>query len=478
MKTLRIPIVIAAGLLVAIGANAQRTDPGAQILGAIDSKAQTYAEIAMQIWSFAETGYQEVKSSALLETTLANAGFEVKKGVADIPTAFVASYGVGKPVIAFIGEYDALPGLSQQPVAQKKPVVEGAPGHGCGHNLLGTASMAAAIAAKDWLATAGRQGTVRYIGTPAEEGGAGKVYMLRAGVFKDVDVAISWHPSDRNQANDASNLANISAKFRFHGISAHAAAAPDKGRSALDAVEAMDMMVNMMREHVPQETRIHYIITNGGAATNIVPEFAEVHYGARHPDMKVLEGIWQRIIDAAKGAALGTGTTMDMEVIGGLYNILPNTYLADLQDKNLKRVGGIKYSTEERAFAEALRKTLLDPGLPLDSEQQIQPPARETGTASTDLGDVSWNIPTTELGTATWVPGTSAHTWQATACDGMSIGVKGMMLAAKAMALTGLDLINDPIHIEKARLEFERRRGSLVYRPVIGDRKPPLDYRK
>jgi aminobenzoyl-glutamate utilization protein B len=331
---------------------------------------------------------------------------------------------------------------------------------------------------KDWLASARREGTVRFYGTPAEEGGAGKVYMVRAGLFKDVDVAISWHPGDSNQASIGSNLANISAKFRFHGISSHAAAAPDKGRSALDAVEAMDMMVNMMREHVPQETRIHYVITNGGAAPNIVPEFAEVYYMARNPDMKALEGVWQRIIDAAKGAAQGTGTTMDMEITGGLYNLLPNGYLAGLQDKNLQRVGGIQYTGEERAFAEALRRTMLNPTLPLGSEEKIQPPEKEIGMASTDLGDVSWNVPTTEITTATWVPGTSAHTWQATACDGMSIGIQGMMLAAKTMALTGLDLFTDPAHIQKARAEFDRRRGDFVYKPVIGDRKPPLDYRK
>jgi len=243
-------------------------------------------------------------------------------------------------------------------------------------------------------------------------------------------------------------------------------------------VEAMDMMVNMMRQHVPQETRIHYIITGGGAAPNVVPDFAEAYYVARNPDMKVLDGIWQRIVDAAKGAALGTGTTMDMEIVGGTYNILPNSYLAGLQNQNLQRLGGIKYTNEERAFAEALRRTMLDPALPLGSEEKILSPDPNITPASTDLGDVSWNVPTIGLTTATWVPGTSAHTWQATACDGMSIGIKGMMLAAKTMALTGLDLFTDPTHIQKARAEFEQRRGNYSYKPIIGDRKPPLDYRK
>ena len=478
MKIKRVALSLVAPLLLALNTQAQRPDAGAKVVEGIEAKRQMYADIALQIWRFAETGYQELKSSALLAARLEEAGFTVQKGVAELPTAFVASYGSGRPVIAFIGEYDALPGLSQEAVTEKKPVVAGAPGHACGHNLLGTASLAAAVAVKDWLASARREGTIRFYGTPAEEGGAGKVYMVRAGLFKDVDIVVSWHPGDSNQASAASNLANISAKFRFRGIASHAAAAPDKGRSALDAVEAMNMMVNMMREHVPQETRIHYIITGGGAAPNVVPDSAEVYYVARNPDMKLLEGIWQRITDAAKGAALGTGTTMDMEIVGGTYNILPNRYLAALQDNNLRRLGGIRYTDKERAFAEALRKTMLNPDLPLGSEEKIQPTATDITPASTDLGDVSWNVPTVELSTATWVPGTSAHTWQATACDGMSIGIQGMMLAAKAMALTGIDLFSDPAHIQKARVEFDQRRGNTAYKSVIGDRKPPLDYRK
>lgn len=271
MNMKRVAFFLFSILPLALVATAQRPDPGAQVIEGIEAKRQAYADIALQIWKFAETGYQEAKSSALLEARLAEAGFTVQKGVADIPTAFVASYGSGTPIVAFIGEYDALPGLSQEAQPEKRPVAAGAPGHGCGHNLLGTAAMAAAIAVKDWMAFAHHDGTVRFYGTPAEEGGEGKVYMLRAGLFKDVDVAVSWHPGDNNQASASSNLANISAKFRFHGIAAHAAAAPDKGRSALDAVEAMDMMVNLMREHVPQETRIHYIITNGAQRQTSCP---------------------------------------------------------------------------------------------------------------------------------------------------------------------------------------------------------------
>ena len=306
-------VILAMALAVPVRGSAGRAAD--TLLQDIDAKRAHYGDVAKAIWGFAEVGYQEQKSSALLQAELKGAGFDVKAGVAGIPTAFVASFGSGKPVVAIVGEFDALPGLSQQSdVATRQPIVRDAPGHGCGHNLLGTGALAAAVAVKDWLASSGHAGTVRYYGTPAEEGGSGKVYMVRDGLFSDVDVVVTWHPGDRNDASPSSTLANINAKFRFHGVASHAAAAPEKGRSALDAVEAMDYMVNMMREHVPQETRIHYIITRGGAAPNIVPDFAEAYYYARQPDMRILDGIWERMIDAAKGAALGTGTTMDMEV--------------------------------------------------------------------------------------------------------------------------------------------------------------------
>jgi aminobenzoyl-glutamate utilization protein B len=448
------------------------------VLQSIDAKRDAYGGIAQQIWSFAEVGYQEQKSSALLQSELTKAGFTVKAGVAEIPTAFVASWGSGKPIIGIVGEFDALPGLSQGAVPTRSPIVAGAAGHGCGHHLFGTASTAAAIAVRQWLESQHKTGTIRFYGTPAEEGGAGKVYMIRAGLFDDVDAVVTWHPGDRNTVSPVSNLANISAKFRFHGVSAHAAGAPDRARSALDAVEAMDNMVNMMREHVPQETRIHYVITDGGKAPNVVPDAAEVYYVARHPDIRTLDGIWERIINAAKGAALGTGTTMDMEIIGAVYNVLPNEYLSSLQRKNLERIGGLTYTPEERAFAEQIRKTLEEPMLPLGSEAQILAPREEVSFSSTDMGDVSWKVPTVQLSAATWVPGTPAHSWQAVAAGGTSIGTKGMMVAAKTMALTAIDLFSDPTHIQKARAEFDKRRAGFVYKSRLDRAKPALDYRK
>jgi aminobenzoyl-glutamate utilization protein B len=476
--------VILSLVISATAAAAQRpstADDRTAMLGSIDAKRERYAGIAKEIWGFAEVGYQEQKSSALLQQQLRAAGFQVKAGVADIPTAFVATFGSGKPVIGIVGEFDALPGLSQEAqTAARHAIEDNAPGHGCGHNLLGTGALAAAIAVKEWLA-AGHAGTLRYYGSPAEEGGSGKVYMVRDGLFKDVDVAVSWHPGDRNEASPTSATANITGKFRFHGVAAHAAAAPDRGRSALDAVEAMDSMVNMMREHVPQETRIHYIITRGGAAPNVVPDFAEAYYYARHPNMPILDGIWERIVNAAKGAALGTGTTMDLEVTGAVYNVLPNTYLSGVMNTNLERVGGFTYTPEEIKFAEELRKTLTDPpDVQIGSQEKVRPQrAGQINSSSTDYADVSWNVPAVSMTGATFVPGVPSHSWQATACAGGTIGVKGMMVAAKTMALTTVDLFTDPAHIQKAKAEFDQKRGpNFVYKTRLADRKPALDYRK
>jgi aminobenzoyl-glutamate utilization protein B len=373
------------------------------LLASIDQKAQAYANVAMQIWSFAEVGYQETKSSALLQEQLKAAGFAVTAGVAEIPTAFTAQWGTGKPVIGIVGEFDALPGLSQAASPERKPLVAEGPGHGCGHHLFGTASTAAAIAVKDWLVGTKRAGTIRFFGTPAEEGGSGKVYMLRAGLFDDVDVVVGWHPGDRNAASASSTLANVTGKFRFRGVSAHASAAPDRGRSALDGVEAMNVMVNMMREHIPSDTRIHYVITNGGKAPNVVPDYAEVYYYARHNDMRVLDSIWERIVNASKGAALGTGTTTELELTGAVWNVLPNNHLVSLMQKNLLRVGGFEYTPEERAFAEGIRKTLEGALPPIDSTNSVLTPEGGIGSASTDLGDVSWRVPTVQLTAAAWV---------------------------------------------------------------------------
>lgn len=450
------------------------------VLKSLDEKSAKYTEISQQIWEWAELGYQEEKSSALLQSTLKEAGFTIETGVADIPTAFVASYGSGEPVIGILGEYDALPGISQEAVPEKKIKEEGGSGHACGHHLFGTASSAAAIAIKEWLAKTGKKGTVRFYGTPAEEGGAGKVYMVRAGLFDDVDAVLHWHPGSGNSANASSSLANKSAKFRFYGKAAHAAGAPERGRSALDGVEALNYMVNLMREHVPADARIHYVITKGGEAPNVVPAFAEVFYYTRHPEMAEVRSIFERVVAAAEGAAKGTGTEMKYEVIHGIYNVLPNETLSRMMHSNLSKIGGVEYNAEERAFAEQIMAS-YDTKSTLASANEIQPFQifRKGRGGSTDVGDVSWAVPTAGMSAATWVPGTGAHSWQAVAAGGMSIGKKGMMVAAKTIALTAIDIYNDPSVTAKAKNELNKSRGAdFVYKSLLGDRKPPLDYRK
>ena len=449
------------------------------ILKNLDDKTQEYGDLALEIWDFAEMGYLEEKSAGLLQNTLKDAGFTINAGIAGIPTAFVAEYGSGYPVVAILGEYDALPGLSQQAVPEKKSAGKAA-GHACGHHLFGTASAAASIAVKDWLKSNNIQGTIRFYGCPAEEGGSGKVYMVREGVFDDVDVALHWHPSSQNAASAGAALANKSAKFRFYGVSAHAAGAPERGRSALDGVEAMNVMVNMMREHIPQDARIHYVITDGGKAPNVVPDFAEVYYYSRHGKRDVVIDIFDRIVKAAEGAALGTGTTMDYEMIGGTHELLPNLTLQKIMHNNLTKVGGVTYDDKEMAFAEKISKSLGYDQLDLQRAIEIQP-YREQARAygSTDVGDVSFTVPTVGMGSATWVPGTPAHSWQAVAAGGTSIGTKGMLVAAKTLTLTAMDLFDNHEMVAKAKAELENRRGAdFKYVPLLGDRPPALDYRK
>ena len=465
----------------AVAAQLPRVAPNtAPMLAALDAGASHYAQVAKQIWDFAEVGYMETKSSALLQSELRTAGFTVTAGVAGEPTAFIAEFGSGKPVIAILGEFDALPGLSQAVLPERSAVVAGGPGHGCGHHLFGTASTAAAISIKQWMIANHVTGTLRMIGTPAEEGGAGKVYMVRDGVFNDVDAVIAWHPGDANAITGNRSMANISGKFRFHGLSSHAAAAPERGRSALDAVEVMDVMTNYLREHIPDGSRIHYVITNGGKAPNVVPDEAEVYYVARHVDMKIVKDIWERITNAARGAALGTGTTFDLQLVGSVYALQPNETLARVQQRALERVGGFTYTPEERSFAERLQHSVAFTAVALESTARIQPLVLDQADAgSTDVGDVSWVVPTVQLSSATWVPGTAAHSWQAVAAGGMSIGAKGMMIAAKTMALTAADLFTAPATIDVAKAELVRRRGAnFAYTTALGSQKPQLDYRK
>jgi aminobenzoyl-glutamate utilization protein B len=449
------------------------------VLRTVEVRRAADRAMALELWNWAEVGYQEVQSSARLQKELRDAGFTIRTGVAEMPTAFVAEYGSGKPVIGILAEMDALPGVSQAAVPERSPLRGRISGHACGHHLFGTASTSAGIALKNWLASNRRSGTIRIYGTPAEEGGAGKAYMVRAGLFDNVDVALHWHAGDRNTVTNEPTLANKSAKFRFYGVAAHASAAPERGRSALDAVEAMNFMANLMREHMPEDARMHYIITRGGDAPNVVPEFAEVFYYVRHRNPQVMAELFDRLVKTSEAAALGTGTRVEHEVIHGAFSLLPNDVLANVVDGNLRKAGGITYDAAEQAFAEKLLPTLGKTDIALGSEREIQPIGNRLGQGSTDVGDVSWTVPTIGFRAATWVPGTPAHSWQAVAAGGMSIGFKGMENASRVLALTAVDLFTQPELIAKARAEFERRRGpDFKYVSAVGGRKPPLDYRR
>ena len=473
-----VPILLSIQLLAQ---NPVKNRRDSLITAGISSQIGLYEELAQKIWSLAELGYQEYESSKLLQDKLAAEGFEIESGVAAIPTAFTASFGTGSPVIAILAEFDALPGVSQDAVPHRSPVPERSAGHACGHHLFGVGSVAAGVAVKNWIQSSGVEGTIRVYGTPAEEGGGGKIYMVKAGLFDDVDVVLHWHPSSSNGADAASSLANKSAKFRFYGQASHAAGAPERGRSGLDGVEAMNYMVNLMREHVPSDSRIHYVITRGGEAPNVVPEFAEVFYYCRHPLAEQVKKNFDWIVEAAQGAAKGTQTRMEYEVIHGLFNLLPNEALSKTMHTNLLKVGGVYYDDKERAFAEEIATSFGDIPYNLESAKMIKPfKVYERGRGgSTDVGDVSWVVPTAGMRAATWVPGTSAHSWQAVAAGGTSIGTKGMMVAAKTIAMTAADLMLQPEKIKGAWSELVRRRGKeFEYQSLVGDREPPLDYRK
>lgn len=462
------------GLLALAAFSSAQTLDTQKLLQQVEARSGPYKAMSRQIWENPELGWSEFKSSALLKEQLRSAGFRIQENIGGLPTAFVAEWGSGKPVIGIIGEYDALPGLSQDAEPARSPRVSGGPGHGCGHNLFGTASALAAVSVKEHLIEAKLPGTIRFYGTPNEEGGAGKVYMIRAGAFKDADVVLAWHPGDTNQADDNSYLANISAKVRFYGKAAHAAGAPDAGRSALDGLEIMTHAVNMLREHIPQESRMHYIITSGGAAANIVPDFAELSIIARHPDLKTLDGIWERVKNCAEAGALASGTRVEIEIVSAYANFVTNPVLRDLLDKNLRITGGFTYTPDEAAFAEKIRQSLNNPNLPpLYTISKILPPQTAVSSVSTDVGDVSWVVPVGHMRAGTFPPGTPLHSWQSTACAGTELGRKGLMVAAKALTLSTVELFHNPELVKSARAAFDQKMAGKRYHSLIPEGKQP-----
>ncbi len=449
----------------------------------IDERQERFITISDTIWEYAEVALAETKSCQLQAEDLEADGFRVTRNVGGLPTAIVAEWGEGAPIIGFLGEYDALPELSQKNQAAQDPLVPGGAGHGCGHNLLGTASLAAASAVKSWLQATGRKGTVRYYGCPAEETGAGKVFMARDGAFADLDAAITWHPGSKISVMRGSSLAIDHATFRFFGKTAHAAGAPEMGRSALDAVELMNIAVNYLREHVIESARIHYVITNGGGQPNVVPAEAEVWYYIRAPRRDQVDPITQRILTIAEAAAAMTETRVEVHDLYGIHGFLPNQTLASLGMEVLDQLGPMQFTAEEEAYArevsdafgEAARiRALEHSGLPKDMKDQVlltepvQPTDEgKTMSGSTDVAEASWNAPTVQFSTTTWALGAPGHSWGITATGAMSIGHKGMLHAAKAMAITAAQLIDDPDLLAKARAEFEEQTDGYTYKAPI-----------
>jgi aminobenzoyl-glutamate utilization protein B len=452
------------------------------ILNWIEQNQAEYIKMSDEIWENPEIALKEFKASKMQADYLETRGFQITWGSGGLPTAFIAEWGKGKPILGILGEYDALKNLSQKNQPTQDPIVPGGLGHGCGHNLMGVGCMAAALGIKQWLEANHRTGTIRYYGCPAEEILAGKVYMARDGAFNDLDAALNFHPGHTNSPGKGSAVGLNNLKFRFHGITAHAGGAPHLGRSALDAVELMNVGVNYLREHVETSVRIHYVITHGGDLPNIVPSEAEVWYFVRAPERSMVDEVTDRVRKIAQGAAMMTETTHEEIFHAGCYPVLPNFYLADLQYKNMQEIGPIDFTDEEKAYARTIRDSyppevthsiFIELKIPAELEKEAiygdNYPASdegEVGGGSTDIGDVSWITPTGALSTATCAtaPG---HNWGWVATCGMSIGHKGMLHAAKILAATAIDLYDDPEHLRKTHEEFEKATAGKPYQSPL-----------
>ncbi|MBL7201350.1 MAG: amidohydrolase [Anaerolineae bacterium] len=465
----------------------------------LESNTPRFTRISDEIWAHPEVAWKEFRASKLQADFLEAEGFRITWDIAGINTAFVAEWGEGRPVIGFIGEYDALAGLSQKNQPTQEPLVEGDPGQGCGHNLLGTGCLAPAVAIRHWLEATGRPGTVRYYGCPAEEQISGKTFMARAGAFDDLDAALNYHPGKMNAPSKGSAVGVYDLVFRFHGKTAHAGGSPHLGRSALDAVELMNVGVNYMREHVTSKVRMHYVITDGGDLPNVVPDHAEVWYFLRAPEREELDQVAARVLKIAEGATLMTETTVKETFRGACSNVLSNHYLADLQYEAMQVVGPIEFTDAETDYARAINEAFpeenaggvfKDLHVPQEMKEHVralegQPLLGENfpawnedhiGTGSTDVGDVSWITPLSMLSTACFATGAAGHSWGVVATSGMSIGHKGMMHAAKIMALAAMDLYTDPEHLRVAREEFEEATRERPYTTPLLDHVLPPRY--
>ncbi len=445
-----------------------------------------FARHARDIWEHPEIGLTEEYASKLIASQLEDAGFEISWGAGQMPTAFVATWGEGKPIIGILGEYDALPGLSQSDSPEREVLVPEGPGHGCGHNLYGVGALGAALAMQEAMKAENVQGTVRYYGCPAEETLTGKTYMARDGVFDDLDAAITWHPGYANTVwSNGSSLAMNSFRVHFHGVASHGAAAPHLGRSALDGAMLMDIGVNYLREHVEQDARIHSVITNGGQAPNVVPPESTIWYYVRAPNRAQVNAIYERMLDIAKGAALMSGTTYDVEFLTGCYEMMPNGVISELMLDKMEDLGGIEFDHADMEFARRLQESIPDEMIEADAERTIK--MAKAGTTREDIGDalcenvirpteeftimhgstevadVSQITPTANMVTCCHPLGTPPHSWQTVTSSGNSVGFKGMDYAAKAMALTGLELMTNPATLQAAQDEFKKSSGGKKY---------------
>jgi aminobenzoyl-glutamate utilization protein B len=445
------------------------------IIKSIDGRAIELTQLSDQIWAYAEPAFLETKSSKALADFAEANGFKVERGVAELPTAFVASYGSGKPIIGILGEFDALPGISQKAQPLKEAFQEGAAGHGCGHNLFGVGSLAAAISVKELLAQGKLKGTIKFFGTPAEESGNGKVYMARAGLFNDVDICFDWHPSTHTEAAVQSSTALIELNIEFFGKASHAAGDPWNGRSAVDALELFTHGINMLREHVRPSVRMHYVIQKGGDVPNVVPEYSKTWLWIRDSKRTVMEEVYQRVQEVAKGAATMVGVESKVTLLSGTYEILVNRTGGEYMHKNLEILGPISFTEEEQAFAKKIQKASNVEQIGLDGNiGPFRETSNDTGGGSTDTGDVSWIVPVIRVTATTGAPNAPWHSWAEVACAGMSIGHKGMLHAAKALGMTMVDTFENEQLRDAAKAEFEKRRGGHLYKPFLPDGPPAI----
>lgn len=477
---IRPSVAVISVLALATGAaaapqDAARQELKKQAVSSIERHSAELVRLSRQIWEFAETALRETRSAAVLADYAEAQGFRITRGVAGMPTAFIASYGEGRPIIGILGEYDALPGLSQKAVPRQEPLAEGAGGHGCGHNLFGPASLGAAIAVKELIAAGKLRGTVRFYGTPAEEAVGGKQYMAREGLFNDLDVALAWHPDHSTQADTGSSQAIVDLSVEFRGTAAHAAFDPWNGRSALDALELLTHGLNQLREHVRPTVRIHYVVASGGAVPNIVPDRARLWLWVRDSRRAGVEEVLERVRPMAQGAAQMAGVTAELKIQGGSYEMLVNMAGAELLHRNLEWLGPITYTDEEQEFARAIQRATGKPEAGMDgSVHPLKPQPPDPPGGSTDVADVSWIVPTLHLSVSTAPAGTPWHSWPVVASAGHSVGQKGMLHAARALAATAIDLFEDAEARRAIRAEFDQKTAGHVYRGYIPAGPPPV----